>query len=411
MARIRTIKPDFWDDEKVGQLPRDARLLFVATWNVADDEGLLRWTPEYLKSVAFIYDDDISVTDTAELMRQLSDAGFVLPYTAGPTKQRLAYIINFRKHQKVNRPQPSKLTPPSLSNTDVAAMYLRRDGWICHLCGGPIPSKYQIPLIDPYSADGPADTQPVNPSLDHVIPRVAGGSDYPSNIRIAHISCNKARRERGVDNFEAPSSVVRALEYLERVHPDQLISSVTGAVNGSLNDSLNEVAPSVADDVILVTPSGIPSLNGSLTSSLPEGKGREGKGLQPTTATPSRSAPPDDHGGHPTAQTLVAEWIDHCTKRPPGNVIGHTSKAIKTLLEEGIDPVDVRNGLALWAAKGLHPSALPSVVNERMNARPDQARRANRRPSTDDKVAEWQRLKTGTDGGATIYELSIGDSQ
>lgn len=38
------------------------------------------------------------------------------------------------------------------------------------------------------------------------------------------------------------------------------------------------------------------------------------------------------------------------------------------MLEEGIDPDDVRSGLLEWARKGkLHPSTLPSVVNEVMN--------------------------------------------
>lgn len=69
----------------------------------------------------------------------------------------------------------------------------------------------------------------------------------------------------------------------------------------------------------------------------------------------------------PTAQTLVGEWIDHCRTRPPGNVIGQVAKQIGGLLAEGIDPSAVRSGLAAWHAKGLHPSTLPSVVNEVLN--------------------------------------------
>jgi hypothetical protein len=68
-----------------------------------------------------------------------------------------------------------------------------------------------------------------------------------------------------------------------------------------------------------------------------------------------------------TAQTLVGEWIDLCRKRPPKATIGHTSKAIKEMLAEGIDPSDIRAGISAWTAKGLHPAALASVVNEVMN--------------------------------------------
>jgi len=33
MARIRTIKPEFWTAEQVMELSRDARLLFIGMWN------------------------------------------------------------------------------------------------------------------------------------------------------------------------------------------------------------------------------------------------------------------------------------------------------------------------------------------------------------------------------------------
>jgi hypothetical protein len=69
-----------------------------------------------------------------------------------------------------------------------------------------------------------------------------------------------------------------------------------------------------------------------------------------------------------TAQTIVAEWLDRCTKRPPSQTIGQTSKQIKKLLEDGIEPDDIRRGLSKWMARGSAPSAIPSFVNEAMNA-------------------------------------------
>ena len=73
-----------------------------------------------------------------------------------------------------------------------------------------------------------------------------------------------------------------------------------------------------------------------------------------------------------TAQTIVAEWLERCTKRPPGNVIGQTAKQIKKLIDEDIEPDDIRAGLALWMAKGSAPSAIPGFVNQAMNAHPQQ---------------------------------------
>jgi hypothetical protein len=72
----------------------------------------------------------------------------------------------------------------------------------------------------------------------------------------------------------------------------------------------------------------------------------------------------------PTAQTLIAEWIDHCPERPPERVIGQISKELKTLINEGVDPDRLRPALAEWNRKGLHPSTLASVVHEITNRRP-----------------------------------------
>lgn len=85
------------------------------------------------------------------------------------------------------------------------------------------------------------------------------------------------------------------------------------------------------------------------------------------SATPSTDLAlvPDDPPT--TAQTLVATWIDHCRARPPSNVIGQIAKHCAALLAEGIDPDAIEAGLAAWHSKGLHPSTLPSVVNEVLN--------------------------------------------
>lgn len=86
---------------------------------------------------------------------------------------------------------------------------------------------------------------------------------------------------------------------------------------------------------------------------------------RPSRPVPSR---PDkdvsDGDGKPSAQPLIGEWIEHCTERPPGRVVGQVSKEIKAMLSEGIPAERVRVGLAEWQRKGLHASTLPSVVHE-----------------------------------------------
>ncbi|MFB6568260.1 hypothetical protein [Streptomyces noursei] len=104
-----------------------------------------------------------------------------------------------------------------------------------------------------------------------------------------------------------------------------------------------------------------------------------------------------------TAQTIVAEWLDRCTKRPPSQTIGQTSKQIKKLLEDGIEADDIRRGLAKWMARGSGPSAIPSFVNEAMNAQPQQ--RGNvfhlstgqALSGTDARVAGWLSLPSDSE--------------
>ncbi|WP_405676856.1 hypothetical protein OG292_19655 [Streptomyces sp. NBC_01511] len=73
-----------------------------------------------------------------------------------------------------------------------------------------------------------------------------------------------------------------------------------------------------------------------------------------------------------TAQVIVGEWLERCAVRPPSAVIGQMSKQIRVLLDEDhIHPDLIRRGIATWMQKRLHPSTLPSVVNEVMNAPAD----------------------------------------
>lgn len=68
-----------------------------------------------------------------------------------------------------------------------------------------------------------------------------------------------------------------------------------------------------------------------------------------------------------TAQTLLAEHVRACHRRPPERVRGQLARETKALLDEGYEPDAVRAGLAIVRDRGLHPSTLPSAVNEALN--------------------------------------------
>jgi len=53
MPRIRTIKPEFFDDEKLAQTSRDARLAFIGLLVHSDDYGVVKENPRWLKARVF----------------------------------------------------------------------------------------------------------------------------------------------------------------------------------------------------------------------------------------------------------------------------------------------------------------------------------------------------------------------
>ena len=94
MARIRTVKPDFWTDERIGQCSPLARLLFIASWNFADDHGGIGRSAKQLKAQAFPYD----ALDCEPLIQELLDTGLLVEYAVeGKT---YLHIKGFRKHQR-----------------------------------------------------------------------------------------------------------------------------------------------------------------------------------------------------------------------------------------------------------------------------------------------------------------------
>jgi hypothetical protein len=103
MARIRTIKPETWTDRRVGECSTNARLLFIATWNFADDHGGLDRSAKQLKAQAFPYDN----LDCEPLVQELLNVGLLIEYEVGGEKY--LHIKNFRKHQRIDKPQKARI--------------------------------------------------------------------------------------------------------------------------------------------------------------------------------------------------------------------------------------------------------------------------------------------------------------
>lgn len=108
MGRIRTIKPEFSQSETMGKVSRDARLTFILLWTFADDSGRTRGNSRMLASSLFPYDDD-AAENIESWLKELEKASAIFRYKVnGDT---FLQINNWTKHQKIDKPTPSKIPP------------------------------------------------------------------------------------------------------------------------------------------------------------------------------------------------------------------------------------------------------------------------------------------------------------
>src|SRR3990167_7203389 len=92
MARARLLKPGFFTNAKLAELPPHARLLFAGLWTLADKAGRLKDEPLAIKGAVFPFED----VPVDALLRELHKRSFIIRYRAG---SRWIQITNFSKHQ------------------------------------------------------------------------------------------------------------------------------------------------------------------------------------------------------------------------------------------------------------------------------------------------------------------------
>jgi hypothetical protein len=108
MPRIRTIKPEFWGDEKLAPLAAIDRLVFLGLISMADDAGRL---VDSIKSI-----DGFIFPETSETSREslatLARLGRIIRYTSD-SGQPIIQIANWLRHQRVDKASKYVLPPAS----------------------------------------------------------------------------------------------------------------------------------------------------------------------------------------------------------------------------------------------------------------------------------------------------------
>lgn len=108
MARIRTIKPEFWTSEQIMECSPMARLLFIGLWNFCDDRGVHPVAYKTLKAEVFPADDILS-SDVERMVSELVSIGLLVVFEAEGRKWW--YVTGWR-HQLINRPSKSRYPEP-----------------------------------------------------------------------------------------------------------------------------------------------------------------------------------------------------------------------------------------------------------------------------------------------------------
>jgi hypothetical protein len=148
MARIRSVKPELWSDQELATLlSRDARLLYIALWNQADEHSRCHGDPRWVKGHCFPYDDDLDAAAVDGLLTELAVAGKVVRYVARSVPY--LFLPNLDKHQRLDTKVESKL---------------------------PSPEDSEVVQINPHESAPDAEKKPLSyvaGSMEHVPPTVS----------------------------------------------------------------------------------------------------------------------------------------------------------------------------------------------------------------------------------------------
>lgn len=109
MARIRSIKPEFFTSMTIAGLTRDTRLAFIGLWTHVDDAGRCIDEPRLLKAALFPLDDDITPDHMACIVDELENKGRVQRYQIDG--RDYLQVIGW-EHQKIDRRKPSNIPAP-----------------------------------------------------------------------------------------------------------------------------------------------------------------------------------------------------------------------------------------------------------------------------------------------------------
>lgn len=307
MARIRTIKPEAFVSESLAEVSVEAERTFVGLLTQADDHGRHRDNAAIIAGLLWPLRAEHTSVHVEDDLQQLADAGLICRYT-GCDGRRYLHIVTWSDHQKIDKPSQSRM--PSCPHHDAE-----------HRCG---PRRDTCTRRGEVLPNPPRGADEASPTVSRPLTRPAGQPAADTSVSRSNLP----------------------------VAPRQPLTSPGGA----------SVAGEPEAPARAAVAEGSPKPPRNLTEPSAPGS----RTLDPGPSSPTGRTAPDIPV---RANQLVGEYIAACAERPPGDVLGHLGRTVKKLLCEGIAPEHVRAGLKRFAEIQGHPSRLPSLVNDAMNAR------------------------------------------
>lgn len=122
MARIRTVKPEFFTSESVLSVSPLARLFFIGLWCEADREGRLKWKPKTLK-FRYLPGDSVNIE---KLCGELESEKMIITYTVNDIDY--CEIPSFKSHQVINNREKDSELPSRDSDASTTRESGRKEG-------------------------------------------------------------------------------------------------------------------------------------------------------------------------------------------------------------------------------------------------------------------------------------------
>jgi len=110
MPRNRMIKTEFWDDEKLATISRDASLTYIALWNFSDDYGVVKGHHAWLKNNIYPYDEKLNLETFKKWLADLETLKRIIPFSTNG--EVFYYLPKFLTHQTINRPSLQRNPEP-----------------------------------------------------------------------------------------------------------------------------------------------------------------------------------------------------------------------------------------------------------------------------------------------------------